>query len=437
MGYTKGYGHKNHMIVEFFPSEICGSVKAPPSKSMAHRLLICSGLAAGESVISGIAPSEDVLATIDCLRALGAEIKYSGLSAVADSNESGTVSDGNRTKSAGTAHVTGTDLLKRGKVMMPCRECGSTLRFLIPLAFFSDSEAVFTGSERLMQRPTSVYEDICAQHGLYFERNTDGIHVCGRLKSGEYSLPGDVSSQFISGLLFALPLVPGESIIKITGRTESRSYIDLTVSALRQFGVTVDFRGDNEIIIPGGQSYAPQMAEVEGDYSNAAFFEAFNLIGGDVTVTGLSSESLQGDRVYKEYFSAIKNGRPTLSIASCPDLGPVLLAAAAARHGAVLTDTKRLKIKESDRGAAMAQELSKLGAELRLFDSRIEADRGELHRPDMDLCGHGDHRIVMALSVLLTVTGGRIRGAEAVAKSMPDFFEKIERLGARIRYYEA
>ena len=115
MGYTKGYGHKNHMIVEFFPSEICGSIKAPPSKSMAHRLLICSGLAAGESVISGIAPSEDVLATIDCLRALGAEIKYSGLSAVADSNESGTVSDGNRTKSAGTAHVTGTDLLKRGK----------------------------------------------------------------------------------------------------------------------------------------------------------------------------------------------------------------------------------------------------------------------------------------------------------------------------------
>ncbi len=445
------------MIVEFFPSELRGSIKAPPSKSMAHRLLICSGLAVGESVISGISPSEDVLATIDCLRALGAEVEYGSKNTCVSENFSsesrndtergkkestglervGESENEKNTKAAETARIIGTDLLNRGKVLMPCRECGSTLRFLVPLALFSDCEAVFTGSERLMQRPMSVYEDICAQYGLNFERKTDGIHVCGRLKSGEYNIPGDISSQFISGLLFALPLVQGESIIKIIGRTESRAYIDLTVSALRRFGVTVDFIGDNEIVIPGGQSYKPQMTEVEGDYSNAAFFEAFNLIGGDVTVTGLSPDSLQGDRVYKEYFSAIKEGNPILSIASCPDLGPILLSAAAAKHGAVLTDTRRLKIKESDRGTAMAEELSKLGAELRLFENRIEADGAELHRPETELFGHGDHRIVMALSVLLTRTGGRIRGAEAVAKSMPDFFEKIEKLGARIRYYEA
>ena len=448
-------GNKNQMIVEFFPSELRGSIKAPPSKSMAHRLLICSGLAVGESIISGISPSEDVLATIDCLRALGAEIKYgtqntyitqkfssegcsdAGRAEDDDTVFGGSEESGKDTESVGTVHVTGTDLLKRGKVLMPCRECGSTLRFLIPLAFFSDNEAVFIGSERLMQRPMSVYEDICFQHGLTFYRCADGIHVCGRLKSGEYSISGDISSQFISGLLFALPLVQGESVIKITGRMESRAYIDLTVSALRRFGVMVNFRSDNEIIISGGQSYIPQIAEVEGDYSNAAFFEAFNLIGGDVTVTGLSPDSLQGDRVYREYFSEVKNGRPVLSIASCPDLGPILLAAAVSKHGAVLTDTKRLKIKESDRGAAMAEELSKLGAELKLFENRIEADGAGLHRPDGTLYGHGDHRIVMALSVLLTKTGGRISGAEAVAKSMPDFFEKIEELGAKIRYYEA
>jgi 3-phosphoshikimate 1-carboxyvinyltransferase len=407
------------------PSKATGIAAAPPSKSMAHRMLICAGLSEGESTVKGIAPSQDVLATLDCLEALGAEYKYE--------NE--------------TVVIRGADLqnVKDGTVLN-CRECGSTLRFFIPIALLTGKEIIFTGSETLMKRPLGVYEDMCAEHGFVFKREkrkaagsagqnekaeeiADCIRIQGRLRSGEYRIPGNISSQFISGLLFALPKSGGSSAIAIIPPVESRPYIDMTVQALKEFGVEAVWKDENTLFINAGQKYISKSTAVEGDYSNAAFLEAFNLAGGDVKVGGLKDDSLQGDKIYKALFDQIKSGTPNIDISDCPDLGPVLMAAAALKDGAFFTGTKRLKIKESDRGEAMKQELEKFGIRAEVEEDSITVHKGALRSPMAELDGHNDHRIVMALSVLASVTGGVIDGAQAVNKSFPDFFDKIKKLG--------
>ncbi len=403
------------MQIEILPSVARGTVTAPPSKSMAHRLLICAGLCDGVSRITGIAPSQDVLATLDCLAAIGAQYRYE----------------------KDTVEIRGVDprRMRIGSVL-PCRECGSTLRFFIPIALLSEDAVTLTGSERLLARPQDVYGELCRRNGLYFENDGERITVKGVLRSGVYEVRGDVSSQFISGLLFVLPLLEGDSEIRIKGRIESRSYIELTRSALAKFGVHAEWREGSTLLVRGGQRYKPQNASVEGDYSNAAFFEALNCVGGEVTVGGLCADSLQGDRVYAECFSALVKGTPTLSIGDCPDLGPILLAVAAAHNGAVFTETARLRIKESDRGSAMAEELAKLGAKVEVEEDTITVSLSTLRSPTEPLCSHNDHRIVMALAVLLTRLGGRIDGAEAVQKSMPDFFDRLKALGVKIKQHD-
>lgn len=390
-----------------------GTVNAPPSKSMAHRLLICAGLAKGNSVINGVEPSKDVLATIACLGALGVDCDYNG----------------NTVKVRGTGTVAPTNTLN-------CNECGSTLRFFIPICLLSDTQSTLTGSQRLLARPLGVYADLCKENGLAFNVSGNAVTVKGPIKSGSYTVPGDVSSQFISGLLFALPLVKGNSTINITGKLESKPYIDMTLAALHTFGVNACWQDSATIYIPGGQSYVPTATTVEGDYSNAAFLDAFNCLGGNVKVKGLQANSLQGDKVYAGYFAALKNGTPTLDISDCPDLGPILFALAAALGGARFTGTARLRIKESDRGAAMAAELAKLGVSLKVEENTVTVPGVGIKAPQTVLNGHNDHRIVMALSVLLSLCGGEIEGAEAVAKSMPSFFDTIKNLGVECELYE-
>lgn len=400
------------MKVRIEPSAARGTVAAPPSKSMTHRLLICAGLCGGESTVRGIIPSDDVLATLDCLSAIGAQYTCEG----------------------GAVKIKGVppEKIKQG-TLLPCRECGSTLRFFIPICLLGGG-GTLTGSERLLERPLGVYESVLGKEGITVGRTGGGVTVSGRLRPGVFDIPGDVSSQFISGLLFALPLLDGDSVINITGNAESMSYVGLTLGALESFGVQVRRDGRRRLLISGGQRYAPQEVTVEGDYSGTAFFEALNLIGGNVTVEGLSESSRQGDRVYTEYFEKLSGGTPELSLADCPDLGPVLFALAAAKNGARFTQTRRLRFKESDRAQAMADELAKLGAEVTVGDDTVTVMPARLKRPQEPLCGHGDHRIVMSLAVLLTLTGGEIEGAESVAKSMPDFFEKLGSMGVEISY---
>lgn len=400
------------MTVNIEKGRAKGSVGAPPSKSMAHRLLICAALANGESVIRGMSDCEDVRATLDCLSALGVPFEQNG-----DTVKVKGI-DATRASASGPLH---------------CRESGSTLRFFVPLCMLSGNNTMLTGAPQLMKRPMNVYETLAKEKGLTFSQDDRSVMVKGPLKAGEYRVAGNVSSQFISGLLFALPLVKGDSTVNIIPPVESRSYIELTLFALREFGVEVTWKDDYTLFIKGGQTYKSTDTTVEGDYSGAAFFAAMNELGSEINIGGLREDSLQGDKVYSRYFEMLRKGTPTVHIGNCPDLGPVLFALAAAKNGGIFTGTARLKIKESDRAAAMAEELKKFGASVTIHDDAVVVYPLDFHKPTEPLCGHGDHRIVMSLAVLLTLTGGSIEGAEAVSKSFPTFFDDISRLGIEVR----
>lgn len=395
------------MTVTIRPGKARGTVAAPPSKSFAHRALICAALADGTSVIRGLAMSEDVLATLDCVRSWGSE-------AIPD----------------------GDDVTVRGGAgspsdRFPCRESGSTLRFFLPLCLLRGTECTLTGSDRLMERPQTVYEELCREQGLLLERSAGSIRVRGPLRAGKFRVRGDVSSQFLTGLLLALPCLAEDSAVGILPPFVSRPYVDLTLDVLARFGIAA--RQDGLTLrIPGGQRYRSADLTVEGDWSNAAFLDAFNLIGGDVRVTGLCAESRQGDRVYREFYPRLSAGCPTLDVSDCPDLAPVLMALGALRNGVTLTGTARLRDKESDRGAAMANELKKCGIGTEIGEDTLTVRAGKPHAPTVPLDGHNDHRVVMACATLLTAVGGSITGAEAVRKSFPDYFERIRSLGIEV-----
>ncbi len=399
------------MRVTISPSKAVGDLKAPPSKSMAHRMLICAGLSDGISIVKGVEPSEDVLATIDCLNAMGAECTLEG----------------------STVTVKGIHPADRKEnVILPCRECGSTLRFFVPLCLMKDAKASLTGSERLMNRPLSIYEELCKEKGFVYQKEGNSLCVQGVLTGGEYHIPGNVSSQFISGLLFALPLCEEDSRIDLIPPVESRPYIDMTIEALSLFGVTACWENDHCIMIPGSQRYQKRETEVEGDWSNAAFFEAFNYLDGNVGLSGLKDDSLQGDKICREHLKKLSEGMQEIDISDCPDLGPILMAMASVLHGARLTGTRRLRIKESDRAEAMREELEKFGATVVVNENDVWIPKVELHCPKELLMSHNDHRIAMSLAVVSSRYGGVIDGAECVRKSLPDFFTRIGNLGVEV-----
>ncbi len=398
------------MKVVIKPSIPSGILEAPASKSMAHRLLICAGLCEGESVIENVSYSQDILATLDCLEALGASI----------------------IRKESSVSIKGVKPCNFKGATFPCRESASTLRFFVSLAMLSKEKSLFVGSERLFERPMEVYEKLAKEKGLFFEKNGNGITASGVLEGGNFTLRGDISSQFVTGLLLALPLCESDSIITLTGKAQSLSYIDMTIEAQRKFGVKIIKGENNTFYIEGSQKYNPQNIAVEGDFSNAAFFDAFNYLGADVNVTGLDGDSLQGDKIYKEYFKKLSDGYAELDVSDCPDLAPMLMALACALKGARLTGTQRLKLKESDRGEVMKQELSKFGAEIQIGDNEIIIYKTALHQPCKTLYGHNDHRVVMSLSVLSSLYGAEIEGAEAVNKSFPDFFERLESIGLKV-----
>ena len=399
------------MRAVFEKSRLSGTVKAPPSKSAAHRLIISAALAGGQSEIRGIEYSEDILATLDCAEALGAKIERGA--------------DYVKIDGSSFLSVDGADT-----AVLDCRESGSTLRFFIPIAMLTGKRVEFRGSERLMSRPLGVYEKLAAENSITFEKKDDCITILGKLPNKKYEIDGSVSSQFISGLLFALVRLGGGGEIHVIPPFESRPYVEMTVGALRLFGAKIEFSG-NDIIIAEGQKFTAWSGEVEGDFSNAAFLDAYNLIGGDVNVTGLPERSAQGDAAYREFFRQLRDGTPTIDLSDTPDLAPILIAMAACMRGATFTGTRRLAVKESDRGAVMAEEMRKFGVELVLSDNSITVPGGKLRTPTSPIARHNDHRIVMAAATLLTLTGGELYGCEDVKKSFPSYFESIKKLGAK------
>lgn len=398
------------MKVTITPGKATGTILAPPSKSMAHRMLMGAGLADGISVVENIDLSEDIKATLGILQALGGEYEI-------------------QDRTVTMKGVGGKKLQTNQK--LDSKESGSTLRFFIPLVLTGGGASEFTGAKRLFERPLGIYEDICKEQGILFEKGETGLKVAGQLKAAHYKVPGNISSQFITGLLYALPLLEEDSILEILPPIESKAYIDMTLEALATFGIEIR-QEDNTFFIKGNQVYHAKNVTVEGDYSNAAFLDAFNLIGGTVTVNGLREDSLQGDQIYKEYYEVLKEEHPVMDIAECPDLGPILIGMAASLHGARFTGTKRLKIKESDRGAVMAEELVKFGIKVDVMDNEIVVHQGTLAKPQEILSSHNDHRIAMTMATLCTITGGTIDGAESVRKSFPNYYEVIESLGIQV-----
>lgn len=390
-------------------SRAVGTITAPPSKSMAHRNLLCAALSE-RSTVFNVEYSQDILATIDSLKALGANIEING----------------------STVNIGGFYPEKVKGTTLDCRESGSTLRFILPLCLLSGEEFILKGQGRLLQRPMTVYSDLCREKGIDFEQTNEYIRVKGRLKGGKFTVDGGISSQFISGLLFALPLLNEDSVINIVGEIQSYSYLLLTFKSLTDFGIDIDYTDIRSIKIKGNQTYKNKEVKVEGDYSNAAFFDALNYLDGDVKVEGLAEDSLQGDRVYKELFDKLNKENSVISIADCPDLAPILFVMAAVGNGALFTDTARLKIKESDRAAAMQEELSKFGVKMDVDDNSIRVYASKIKTPTEEINGHNDHRIVMATAILATKTGAVINGAEAVRKSLPDFFERLGSLNINV-----
>lgn len=397
------------MKVTVLPSKACGEVIAPPSKSMAHRALIC-GAFSKKSVIRNVAYSKDIEATLRCLQAMGAMVERDG----------------------DTVIIGGLNpAMMPANTRLDCGESGSTLRFLLPLCLLANRPITLCGSGRLMERPLGIYEVLCQEQGMTFSRGDGEVTVCGCLRAGEYSIPGDVSSQFVTGMLLALSQLESDSTLTIVGQFESASYVKLTLEAMKAFDVTID-RGENIFVIRGGQNYAESAYTVEGDCSNAAFLDAFNLLGGRVKVCGLSEETAQGDWVYRDFYQKFEGEDRCFDLSDCPDLGPVMFALAAAMGGAKFVGTARLRIKESDRVAAMAEELAKFGIRSTVEENAVEIHGGELRKPTETLYGHNDHRIVMALSLLCSIVGGTIDGAEAVDKSYPDYFSVIRSLGIEV-----
>ena len=420
------------MIVWIHPSKASGQVSAPPSKSVAHRALICGALSAG-STVRNLAMSEDIAATLSCLTRFGASAEE--------------VSAEGRASETKAFRIGGWSLERIPEdITVDCRESGSTLRFLIPFAMLSGRTVRFVGSERLMQRPLGIYREIARRNGGIFELSGRTLTIRGGLTAGEYEVPGNISSQFLSGLMMSLPLAAGESRIRITGPIESGSYLDITTGVLAEFGVDVRREGaeGREIVIPGGSTYTAREYTVEGDCSNAAFLEALALLSVDgakdgeaLAVTGVPAQSRQGDRVYYEMLHGLAEGRKEFDLTDCPDLAPCLFAMAACYGGAHFTGTARLALKESDRAAAMAEELGRFGVEVTVGANDVTVRCDALRKPDGLLSGHNDHRVVMALSLLCTVTGGGIDGAEAVAKSYPDWFRVIGRAGITLSLGES
>lgn len=398
------------MKIEIKPSTLCGEIIAPPSKSIAHRFLICGALSRGESRINGVSGSDDMKATLSCLSALGASVKRNGNSV--------TIFGG---------------LNAKKEVTLDCIESGSTLRFMIPVALASGAEKItFKGSERLIARGVEVYEEVFADKGVRIEKGKNEIVVSGTLESGNYVLRGDVSSQYVTGLMLSLATLDSDSTIEILPPVESRPYIDMTIAVLEKFGVKIEETEKNKFFVKGGQRFASGAYDVEGDWSNGAILFALNAFGSNVAVSGLDENSVQGDKACVEIFRALEKGNATIDLSDCPDLAPIAFVVAAEKNGTTFTGTERLKIKESDRAAVMAEELTKFGAQVEVKENCVVVKKCDLHSPEQTLLSHNDHRIAMSLAVLMTKYGGVLDGAEAVKKSFPDFFDVMKQAGAKV-----
>lgn len=399
------------MNLKLTPSLLSGKISAIPSKSMAHRLLICAVLADRDTEIFCPRLSSDITATAECLKALGAEIEYDD----------------------GVFCVKAITNVK-DMAEIDCGESGSTLRFLLPVVCALGKGAKIKMHGRLPERPLSPLWEELEAHGCSLSKEGNVLTVSGKLRGGKFAIRADVSSQFISGLLFALPLIEEASEIELVGNVESAGYIRMTMDALNAFGVQIE--DGNVLKIKGGRKYkSPVKAKVEGDWSNAAFWYVANTMGSRIEITGLDKNSSQGDRKVIEAVSAIASDDCVIDVKDIPDLVPILGVLAAVSTGKTeFINAGRLRIKESDRIASVCNMLKSLGGDC------AETKNGIIINGVRKLRGGtvdsvNDHRIAMSAAIAATVCEKSVTvlGAEAVNKSYPDFWKDYESLGGKVK----
>ena len=387
------------MDITIHPRSLRGAIQITPSKSIAHRLLICAAFADSGTTLICPETNRDIEATVDCLNALGADI--------------------HRTDSG---YMIGPISVIPETAILNCYESGSTLRFLLPIVGALGVDATFQMAGRLPQRPLSPLWEEMERMGCTLTHPTaDTIRCQGKLRPGEYVIDGGVSSQFITGLLFATALMEVKSKITITGTLESKPYVDMTERALSLFAAP--------------NFHTPGYLQVEGDWSSGAFFLAANTLGSNLSVRGLNEASVQGDRAVVEILKQLENGMPTVSAKDIPDLIPVLSVVAASKHGAVFTNIQRLRLKESDRVASTVAMVESLGGKAKADENALKIDGTGLTGGTVDAVN--DHRIAMSAAIAATVCKKdvTILGAECVKKSYPKFWEEYARLGGNYEQY--
>ena len=467
------------MKVKVTPSKVHGNVKIPASKSMAHRALICASLSDGTSIVSNVTNSKDIEATVGCMKALGAIIKQIDET---------------------TYEVTGTNLFKQeGNITCNANESGSTLRFLIPLAACTNAKVKFLGQGRLLQRPMDVYENEFKKQNIEFNQSNQEIIVSGNLKAKDYVVQGDISSQFITGFMFVLPLLDQDSTLTITEPYESKSYVNLTIQMLAKdyvvqgdissqfitgfmfvlplldqdstltitepyesksyvnltiqmlakFGIEIIETSSNSYLIKGNQHYKAQDVSVEGDFSQLAFFAVLGTLNNTLSCSNMDMSSKQGDKAILDCIPSFTSDKDTITftkkqpapqtidLSNCPDLGPILCVLASFTNGETnIVNAARLRMKESDRIEAMETELKKWGVDITSTFDSIQIHGKEHYKSNntVEIFGHNDHRIVMAMTVFGLCAGSEciIDDAQAITKSYPTFFEDIQSLGGKV-----
>lgn len=421
--------------LKIYPSKLKGEVKIPPSKSMAHRAIICAALSDGLCIIENIDYSDDIIATIDAMNSLGAKIvKHKDYIEVIGAY--------------------GSDEKAKESRIIDCNESGSTLRFLVPISLLFKGRSKFIGRGNLGKRPLTTYYNIFKKQGIEYsyEEGNLNLVINGELKPGTFEVEGNVSSQFITGLLFTLPLLNEDSKIIITTEMESKGYIDLTLRAMSDFGVEIINNNYREFIIKGNQKYNVRNYRVEGDYSQAAFFLCADSLGNDVLCKDLDLNSLQGDKevidilermnvVFNANDIGVKgttNGELTSTVidgSQCPDIIPVLTSVAALTKGTTeIVNAGRLRIKECDRLSAVTSELNKLGAKIIEKEDGLVVTGVEKLKGGVEVWSHKDHRIAMTLAIASTRCEEPIviKDYECIAKSYPNFFEDFKALGGNV-----
>lgn len=390
------------MDITIYPNKLEGTINAIPSKSQAHRLLICAAFADRQTVLYCPQTNKDIEATVACLQALGANIRRVEDRYIIDP----------------------VDVIPQ-QAILPCGESGSTLRFMLPIAGALGVDATFLLNGRLPQRPLSPLWEEMEQMGCTLSRPAPNtIHCSGKLHSGDYIISGGISSQYITGLLFSLALMEGERSLTIAGKLESKPYVDMTYQVMSVFGIdasSCSFRDPCHFHTPG-------QITVEGDWSNAAFFWVANSLGCKINIQGLNKQSAQGDCSVMMLASALKQHR-TISAADIPDLIPILSVAAAVNNGAVFTDIRRLRLKESDRVASIRAMLESLGVRTEETENTLTVYPGIIHGGTVNAMN--DHRIAMSAAIAATVADGPVTiiGAHCVNKSYPSFWEEYRKLG--------